>query len=149
MKVLFTRSNNPLSRLICAITGEPLSHVALLPMPECVIHSTLTGVDFTTYARFEAAHSYIVDVEIDADYYDILPTIMDASKASYDYKALLFCGVMLLLRRWFPKWVPKQNLWQTTGMYMCTELVTDALGEIDSMITPYQLYLKLSKENKS
>jgi hypothetical protein len=148
MNIIFTRSNNLISKLICAITKEPFSHVAISPFPECVLHSTFTGVNFISMGRFLAAHSTVIPVRVDIPYEAILPIVHKNGKALYDFKALLFVGAMLLLRRWFPKLVPKQNLWQTSGMYMCTEFVTLILGEVDSMITPYQLYVKLTTESK-
>lgn len=60
----------------------------------------------------------------------------------YDFGALFY----LALRVLFP-WLPKKNLWQTSGMFLCTEWVTEVLeGEEDSMITPYKLFLRLKEE---
>jgi len=90
--------------------------------------------------------SNVCELPINGDLSHVSEIAFRYGKASYDFKALLWCGLMLTLRRWFPKWIPKQNLWQSSGMFMCTELITAILGEVDSMITPYQLYLKLTME---
>jgi len=62
----------------------------------------------------------------------------------YDYGAFLYIGLKCLL-----PFLPKINLWQTTGMFLCTEWVQEVLGrEIDSMITPYKLYELLSQKEE-
>ena len=69
----------------------------------------------------------------------ILDGIARKRHALYDFGAMFYLGLRCLL-----PWLPKKNLWQCTGMDMCTEWATDILdGEPDSMITPYQLYQKL------
>jgi len=69
-------------------------------------------------------------------------------RSSYDIGALLFCGLMLFCRKGLGlRMLPKQNLWQSSGMYMCTELVTEFIdGKADSLITPHQLFVRLSSK---
>ena len=61
----------------------------------------------------------------------------------YDVLGFLYLGLRLL----FPWLLPKKNLWQVTGMFMCTEFLTEFThGQELSLITPDQLYYKLSEE---
>lgn len=139
-EILFTRNDKCGSRLIRKVTGEDVSHVALR-IGAFVIHSKLVngGVTIDLYSQFNR------DNEIPYR----LPWVLSSRNLDrknyagryYDVGAILYLG----LRRLLP-WLPKVNLWQSTGMYMCTEFVTDVIdGSEDSMITPYQLYIKLRR----
>lgn len=95
------------------------------------------------YSVFKANHNIIYSLpaictqkELDENY-----------GKPYDYLSLLFLGIRYTLLKILPsKFVPKRNLWQLSGMFMCTELVTEVITkERDSMITPYKLYLKLTR----
>jgi hypothetical protein len=82
---------------------------------------------------------YIIDIPYDLD--KLWKTFADYDQKPYDFLGLLY----LACRCIFP-FLPKANLWQHTGMFLCTEWVTEVLsGTEDSTITPYQLYKRLSK----
>lgn len=140
MQILFTRNDRWGSKLIRAVTGETVSHVAIR-ISRFVIHSRLIdgGVTIDFYREFMRNNTVVYTIpweisikQIDRDRY--------AGK-SYDFGAFLYLG----LRKLFP-FLPKANLWQSTGMYMCTEFVTDVLGGTeDSLVTPGQLYEKLRR----
>lgn len=140
MQVLFTRSNSILSRVIRRVTGEPVSHCAI----SCggwIVHANLLGVHvelpqtFTTHSQIV----YSVDVPYDQD--KLMATLAKYDQRPYDFGALLYLGIRFVL-----PWLPAKNLWQTTGMFLCTEWVTEFLfGGEDHTITPYKLYLRLSK----
>ena len=62
----------------------------------------------------------------------------------YDFGALFFLGFSFAARKYLKLPLPKSNLWQATGMFLCTEWGSEFIeGEQDSMITPYKLYQKL------
>jgi hypothetical protein len=62
----------------------------------------------------------------------------------YDYPALIHLGIRYYLKAKLGIPIPKVNLWQISGMWTCTEFASKViLGEVDSMITPWQLYIKL------
>lgn len=105
-----------------------------------VIHSNLLGVRSEPEEKY--APEIVFSVPIKPDYERLLKVFAENSKAYYDFGAMFYLG----LRIWLP-WLPKKNLWQTSGMYLCTEWVTRYLdGTEDSMITPYKLYLRLVNE---
>lgn len=109
------------------------------------MHSNLYGVHIDTEEYFRKQCEVVYSVEAAYDPYKMTNLIGSKDHSSYDFGGLLYCGLRIL----FPS-LPKKNLWQTTGMYMCTEWVQEALGteKIDSMITPYQLYLQLLQKQQ-
>lgn len=143
MFILFTTSKYPTSWLIRKITGEDCSHCAI-QLGEKVIHCNFTGVHMVPYKEFiksnQVKHSMF-----------FAGTMVENLSASglfaryksrkYDFLALFYLGMRYL----FPFW-PKANLWQTTGLFLCTEFVTEVLdGQENSMLTPHQLYEKLKQ----
>lgn len=137
-EILFTRSGRVGSRIIRSITREDVSHVALR-IGAFVIHSRACsgGIVIQLYSQFLRENEVVYRLP-----WMLSSRNLDRTRyagAAYDFGALLYLG----LRRLIPA-LPKANLWQSTGMYMCTEFVTDVIGESeDSLITPYQLYKKL------
>lgn len=66
----------------------------------------------------------------------------------YDIGALLFIGLSLLARRFLKIPLPKSNLWNTSGAFICTEWVEKALKDWNyqddiSMYTPQKIYYVL------
>jgi hypothetical protein len=144
MRILFTRSNSLLSRLIRKVTGEPVSHCAL----ECsgwVIHSNLRGLHVELPQTFLRKSEIVYSVEIPYDMGLVMHALSKYEGKGYDIGALLYLGLRSLL-----PFLPKKNLWQSTGLFLCTEWVTQVLsGREDHMITPYGLYKRLSNSNSN
>lgn len=146
MKVLFTTTGSPLSRAIRALDGEPVSHTALLYDDNIVIHSNLLGVRVIFLEEFLRTESIIYSVEIPDNYPKLLILIAKYDRAWYDIPGLLYLGWRYLLFKYFQKPLPTANLGAHTGLFMCTELVTQYLdGRENSLVTPYKLYLQLSE----
>lgn len=143
MRILFTRSGTPLSRAIRAVTKEPVSHCAI-QLGELVVHSNLYGVHLETLHYFQTHSEIVYEVDI-PDNIEGLHNSLDRDEGKwYDIGALLYLGL-----RYVIPCLPKKNLWQCSGMYLCTEFVTEVInGEADSLVTPYQLYVKLTGVNK-
>jgi len=140
MDILFTTTQSPLSKAIRGLTEEPVSHCALY-QDGWVLHSDLLGVRVEPFSVFTKRNT-ILHVLQAPDARELLSLAEKYAGKKYDYLGLLYLGARYIIR-----WLPKANLWQTTGMFLCTELVTSAIhSEEDSMITPYKLYLKLKKE---
>lgn len=155
MYLLFTTSQKPMARLIRWATGECCSHVAILvtdpSQEDYVVHSNIHGVNVLPLNTFLNESTILHKVELPNtwDNQERLLEILTSNKGNaYDIGALLFCGIMLFCREGLGlKWLPKQNLWQSSGMFMCTELVTEFIdGKADSLITPHQLFVRLSGE---
>ena len=140
MQILFTKSDTLLSKLIRKITREDVSHCALY-QDGIVIHYNLLGLQLELYSSFVSRAQVVHTVDLPGQTVS-LDTIVANKQAGYDYGALLYVG----LRYLFP-FLPKKNLWQCSGMYLCTEWVSHIIDrEEDSMITPYGLYLKLKEK---
>lgn len=146
MKFLWTKSNKPLSVLIRKVTGEPVSHV-VIATNGFVVHSNLKGVHVEDELVFRANCEVVFELSLpeDASNESKLHTLLSQDEGKlYDFGALIFVGLAMFLRTMFKIPLPKSNLWQSTGMFMCTEWVSEFLdNKEDSMITPYGLYLKL------
>ncbi len=151
MKILFTKSEKSLSKWIRATTEEPVSHCAI----ECgwiVVHANLLGVHLEWAKNFRKHSEVVFQLErkmTDELEHAQLSRLLEKYEFSmYDFGALFFIGFAFLLRSKLKIPLPKSNLWQQSGMFLCTELVSDfaaAFKEDNSMITPYKLYLKLKE----
>lgn len=143
MNVLFTNNEKPLSRLIRAVTGEESSHCAIR-IGDFVLHSTLFGPEIRTYEYFKAHNHIVASVPTSTPDSAAVALATSLDSAGYDYFALAYLGLRYALKLLGVN-IPKANLWNVSGMYLCTELVSRAvLGAEDPNITPHQLYLKLS-----
>jgi len=147
MRILFTTRDQWFSNTICELTGEPVSHVALeFPEHGFVVHSNIRGVHLQWAETFRAENIVVHELEMNIpDNFQRLGNLLLKHEFSYyDVGAILYLGGRLALRRHMKMPLAKDNLWQSTGMFLCTEWVTEYLyGEQDSLITPYKLYQKL------
>jgi len=104
-------------------------------------------VNSCSVEEFLNENTVIHELEIPEDREKLLKVIANPKNSPYDIGALLFCGFMLFCRKALNlrSW-PKQNLWQSSGMYMCTEFVTEFVeGKADSMATPCKLYHRIKQ----
>ena len=138
MRILFTRR----SKIIQAVLKEPVTHCAIR-YDDYVIHSTYNGVRVEHVTEFIKHSKVVHEIKIRRDLHKLFLTLAKYCRANYDYGAMFYLGFYYLLRRiGLP--LPKKNLWQGTGMFLCTEFITQYIDEKeDSMITPYGLYLRL------
>lgn len=158
--ILFTTSQHTMSHLIRWATGEDCSHVAIgyrsISGDPWVFHSNWKGSHCDSLEDFEKENTIVHSVAVETTEDKLFQFIEKERSHMYDLGALLFCGLVLLARRILCRigftlahsW-PKVNLWQSTGMYMCTELVTRFVyNRVDSLITPYKLYMQLTNKKE-
>lgn len=127
-----------MSRLIRRVTKEPVSHV-VVAAAGYVIHSNLLGVHAEPKQTFKSEFVYSIDLP--PNYERLLGLFIKRRGSLYDFGALFYLGLRVLL-----PFLPKKNLWQSSGMYLCTEWAEEVIDvEADAMLTPYKLYLKLSE----
>lgn len=146
MYLIFSKSKYWFSDLICKITEEPVSHVSIYnPDTEMVLHSSFKGVEQLPIDKFAKLQEIMIFYPLDTISPEQVEKKFDKYKRSwYDIGGLLFLGLCFSIRRYLKIPLPKQNLWQSTGMFLCTEWVTEVLeGKERSMITPYGLYQEL------
>lgn len=145
MRALFTRNSSPVSKLIRFLTGEQVSHCAV-ESSGIIYHSNFYGVHMETSRHFRAVNEVVYETEVSGSD-ALLITKFDAYEfTGYDFSGLAYLGLRSVFR-----FLPKANLWQQSGMFLCTEWVEEVTGqEHDASLTPYQLYQLLSntKETK-
>ena len=140
VRALFCKSNSIVSKAIMKATGEPVSHVALLVDKHWVVHSNLRGVHVQYYTHFLQSYDVVACTFVLETSLPVQKALTSKSFKGYDLFALAWLGLRYLLKMLFGWRIPKANLWQVTGMYLCTEWVSYVLeGEEDSTTTPFQL----------
>ena len=141
--ILFTHGKNPLSWLICKLTKEPTSHCAI-QYDGWVLHSNFYGVHWERRLEFEHKCEIVHAVAVEDDPKRLITLAAEfGGKAGYDFFGLAYLGLRFALRM-IGLHLPKKNLWQMSGMFLCTEWVSlYANGEVDSEITPEKLYERL------
>lgn len=138
MMVLFTTSKYPASWLIRNITKEDCSHVALYDGIH-VLHCTFTGVKLQTLAEFQKHNKVLHTVALAAPTPNCRTLYEQYKNSRYDFGALCYLGLRYLI-----PYLPKANLWQTSGMFLCTEFATKVIDHKEnSLLTPHQLYDQL------
>jgi hypothetical protein len=145
MQIIFTKSNRIASKLIRNVTKEDCSHVAL-SNAGFVIHSNFTGCRIDTLQDFLKHSDIVHSVEISYDR-EILHRALTkvGEHSSYDFGGMAY----LWLRSYLP-FLPKKNLWQSSGLYLCTEFISEVVeNKQDSMITPYKFYLRMKERYTS
>ena len=161
MEILFTsRPAMPVSKLIMDVTGEPVSHT-VIRNGDFVYQSSFAGVeqvrandflsDYTVvYSLSPYDPSDLSDPRLNEDLVErLIERVVDLRGTLYDFPGLLYLGLKYSLFNTFNLDIPKKNLWQLSGMYICTEFVEDIVDiKSDSMITPFKLYLKLKESGK-
>ncbi len=150
MIILLTTSKYPTSWLIRKLTGEDCSHCAVyLPEEDMVLHVNFLGFRGERLGNFrkhnEIKHQVVL---ANSEAVNTIDLTEKYGHVRYDFKALLYSGFRILFKMVGIR-LPKVNLWQTTGMFLCTEFVTDLIDKKeDSLITPHQLYNKLTAGEK-
>lgn len=151
IQIGFTQSDKFFSKVIRGVTKEDVSHCVIIVDDLWVVHANHKGVH-TQYIGSFLEENRIMDwVDTDIELSKVYDLLRAHEDDTYDMGGMIFSGLALLARRVCPSIVPKRNLWQTTGMEMCTELVTLlTFGKdgVDSMITPGQLCQKLKEYYK-
>ena len=137
--VLFTTSRYPTSWLIRKITKEPASHVAFLK-DGLVLHSNFKGVNTIPLVEFLKTNRVVCALSGMQTERSFNRIVCKYWKTKYDFLALLYLAFRYILPK---KWTKKANLWETSALFLCTEFVTSEIeGKADSLITPYQLFLR-------
>lgn len=159
MTMVWTKSNTPLSYLIRAVTGEPVSHFAFVfnsPGGGLMFESNLLGTH-PKFFKTAQKHCTIVQkielpplpTELEDQVWDEVVSKYDGK--GYDFAGAIYLGLMILRERIFKIPRPKKNAWSKPDTYFCNELyaalsLIPSLPSIpvsDGMETPWQVYLKV------
>lgn len=150
MKVLFSyHKNNLLSKVILEVTGQPVSHCAFL-YKGTVYHSNFRGVSQMSLEEFESENKIVIALSPTSEEineYMVEHLINDFNKLKgsyYDIPGLIYLGIQLACKKYLGITLSKKNLWQISGMFVCTEFLSNVIFDtIDSTITPYDLAMKM------
>ena len=134
------------SSLIRDVLSEPASHLVIELDCGMILHSNVKGTHATSRGRFLKTNRIVTSVKPKKAVQDFLVVskFSNFEGRGYDYFALIYTGCVYLLRKYLSCPIPKVNLWQDSGMDMCTEFVQKIISrETDSMITPSKYLAKL------
>jgi len=159
LKLIWTKSNLPLSLLIRKGLDEPCSHFAVVFDDRIVFHSNLKGCHVEWYSTFKKHNTVVFEEErkLNLEQEELVyQSLIDANDGkSYDYLAFLYFMLMAVRRRLFGKPLPQTNSWQKKSSLLCTGLAaylpSNLFPELSTIrdleiISPYQLYLLMKKE---
>lgn len=156
MKLIFTKSKLPLSKLIRWGLNEPASHFAIVFDNSIVFHSNLTGTHVDWYNHFksscEIAYELDYNLPLEAEE-SIYQSILNKNTGkSYDFGGFFYFIWRALLNKCFGFKFPEINKWSKEGKFLCTGLAAElplehfkGLETIKDteMTSPYQIYLRL------
>jgi len=154
IEILGTTRDEFLSKMIRKVTKEPISHVAIR-VGDMVIHSNRHGVHYQTYSFFEQDNIIIKRLKLKSSLEESLleehikERSWEYEGKQYDFTVLLYLGIRLALRNYLNIPLEKDNLWDVSNMYICTELVGDLTGfRENEMLTPDGLLKEMIKTGK-
>jgi len=151
IRLMWTKSNKPLSKLIRWIFNEPCSHFAIVFDDRFLFQSNLKGAHPTFFNWFlsenEIVHELVfrTPVYIEEAIWDKITSRFNKPKP-YDYGAFFYLGIRGLGHKWFGFPLPTKNLWGDRDYYMCLELaqcldlIIRVPANLDAL-TPQQLWL--------
>lgn len=143
MRLLFTKGKGPIGRAICWALQSRMSHV-VIEYNGLVFHSNFFGVHAIPLEQFLRKAEVVEILETDLKWRELMTTFNKYWHAKYDFLAFAHLGARALLRKLGLK-LPKANLWQVTGMFLCTEWVSRTLDGTERTLIPEQLYERLTK----
>lgn len=158
MKLVWTKSNSPLSVLIRLITGQDCSHFAFVfesSASGLMFESNLLGTHPAFYASSLKTHTVVHEIKLDLTVqeedavWDIVVQKYDG--LPYDITGALFIGWSRIRNRILGVPMPKFNEWGSPDKFFCDELVdvlknVRGMPKIDSsggMDTPHDVYEKI------
>lgn len=158
MKLIWTKSRQPLSILIRWGLKEPVSHFAIVFDNKIVFHSNLLGahIDWFNYFKTQCDVVFEKDFNLSLDVEEnIYQSILDKNVGKkYDFKAFAYFIWRGILWRFLNIPFPEKNKWAKDGAFLCTglaaELPVQEFPELNGikdteMTSPYQLYLKFKE----
>lgn len=158
MRLLWVKSNLPLSLLIRWGLKEPCSHFAVVFDDKLVIHSDLMGVGLKWYPEFVKSHTVVHERDYDIDTFAqeaVYQGVLDVyAGSSYAYKAFFYFCWRALLWRILGVAMPEKNPYDVKGQFLCTQIAqtlpdfvvpADIKAEDLGIVSPEQLWLKIEK----
>jgi hypothetical protein len=142
MIIMFTKSKKVGSRVIRWITGEDISHVALLLNAGVVVHAKFTGVDIDSLEHFLKENTVVRRYSYTgSDAINIEKRAMSLEGSSYDKLAFFGMGFYMLMMKYIGWSIPAFSHWAERGQFICTEFIDTIIGEkeCNKHLSPMQL----------
>lgn len=134
MKIIWVRSDLPLSLLIRWGLGENSSHVGLLFDDKLFFNSELTGCKPLWFKSYLKTRSIVYQIEYDFSLEQeekIYQSVIDVNDGKgYDIFALFYFIWRGFLFKYFKIPFPKKNRWSVSGKFICTGLLSDLPKEL-------------------
>lgn len=153
IRLLWTKSNKPLSKLIRWCFNEPCSHFAISFDDRFVFHTDLLGSTPTFFHWFMDSHVLVHALEFHPGtetedlVWDLIVARFDRKK-SYDFGAFLYFALCAISHKMFKTKMPTKNIWGSSTSYLCeeTSIVLYPIPQIIipknlDIVTPEQLWL--------
>lgn len=128
MKIIWTKSSLPLSKLIRWGLKEESSHIAIVFDDKIVFQSNLFGVHIDWFNSFKKKCTIVYEIEqklpLEQEEAIYQAIINKDDGKSYDYKAFayfIWCGI---LKKFFNKPLPAVNKWNNVDSFICVELLS-------------------------
>lgn len=163
MKLVFTKSNSPLSLLIRGITGDDCSHFAFVfegpGRSGLMIEANLLGTHPCFYQTSLKSHTVVHSFDVPLDIKDedrIWDLVIEKYDGQpYDFLGAIYLGWRCVLKRAFKIPKPKKNKWSQPGQEFCDQIydILNSIGrfkKIDvaaGMDTPHDVWIKLNEGN--
>lgn len=158
MKIVFTKNNYPLSILIRKITGENVSHLAIVFDDIFLVELNLFGVSMNHFGKFKKKQKIIHEVDI-----KLIPEQEEKIWKSmiefyglykYDIVFLLYSAFCVIVKRLFKKEIKKKIL-DDDKKALCYELILLLQNSFNfnfgieenkkHLLTPGKIYTKLKE----
>lgn len=156
IRLLWTRSGLPASRLIRALSGEDVSHFAIEIDNRYVFHSNFYGAHLKWRSTFVKQSEIIHQLELKLtpaqEELIYLELINRFDEQTYDWGAFFYLSWRMLLYRFAGGELPKTNPWSSNRGLLCTELaqclmvVGAKLPTLDTIL-PGRLYSILKDQS--
>jgi len=159
MKLLYTKCDTIISRLVRWALDEPISHVAAVTACGIVFHSELTGVKITSLSAYIRDNEVVYSqrIALTDEPRVIHDLVEEIAHRRYDISAMLYLGFRAILRKLCGLPLGNKNRLNKSHRFICTEIIKyidnetlqEQIKDVDlSMISPYHLYLLLERSSR-
>lgn len=160
MKIIFSKNNLILSKLIRWGLKEDCSHVGIVFDSGLIFHSNLLGAHLQWFEDFKRHNEIVHELEYKIDEFseEVLfnDIVAKYDGKTYDFSSFLYFIYRGALWKFFNKPFPSINPYNKKNQFLCTEMVLllqdSVLPELKgadlSLTSPYKLYEMLNKNKE-
>lgn len=155
MKLVFTKNDLPVSKLIRWGLNEPVSHFGIV-YGNLIFHINFLGAHIEYYPTFEKHNEIVFEIESKMPLHEakalFWEIIASYDGTSYDFTGFLYFGWRGILYRFFHIPLPEKNKWQNPAAHLCVQLAKHlpekyfrGISKIPDheAVSPYKLFLAI------